>query len=153
MSERDDLLRPSLQASDAGQKAIYSTTAGYLTAFFGGPFAAIGMSALNAWRLGRLRADALAMVAALALTFTVFAFLLRPDAFGQPDLEITTRSIRLATRVLGLALFGAFWLLHKRYYRGMQLLGLPPPNPWPAAIACAAIDFAITMGLVAWVRS
>ncbi|MGE0031013.1 MAG: hypothetical protein AB7T20_07835 [Steroidobacteraceae bacterium] len=150
MSEREDLLRPSLQASDSGQKAIYSTTAGYLTAFFGGPFAAIGMGILNSWRLGRIRADALIIVAAIAAALAVFSFLLRPELFGQPELDVTTRNIRLVTRLLALALFGAFWLLHKRYYRGMQLLALAPPNPWPAAIACGSIDLLLTMALLAW---
>ena len=53
MTANDDLLRPSLEKTDAAHKSIYSTTTGYLTAFIGGPFAAIAMAAINSGRLGR----------------------------------------------------------------------------------------------------
>jgi hypothetical protein len=144
----NDLLQPSIGRVDSPQRAIYSATAGYLTAFFGGPFAAIGMAGLNAWRLGRLRTDALALAGGIALAVGLVAFLLRPELFGYQELEFAARDVRIASRVLALLLFGAYWLMHRRYYRGMQILGLEPPRPWPAAIACVAVNFAAMMLLV-----
>lgn len=139
----NELLQPSIAKVDGPQRAIYSTTAGYLTAFFGGPFAAIGMAGLNAWRLGRLRTDAPALAGGAALAVGLVVFLLRPDLFGQADLDFSTRDLRIGVRILALLLFGAFWFLHRRYYRGMQLLGLESPQPWPAAIACIVANFAL----------
>ena len=141
----NDLLRPSIGTVDSPQRPLYSATAGYLTAFFGGPFAATGMAGLNAWRLGRLRTDALALAGGMAIAIGLVAFMLRPDLFGRPEIDFATRDVRIGMRVLALLLFGAFWLLHRRYYRGMQFLGLEAPNPWPAAIACIAADIGLTM--------
>ena len=144
----NDLLQPSIGRVDSAQRPIYSVTAGYLTAFFGGPFAAVGMAGFNAWRLGRLRADALALAGGVAVAVGLIAFMLRPDLFGRADLEFATRDVRIASRALALALFGAYWFMHRRYYRGMRFLGLEPPRPWPAAIACVVADLAFMMLLV-----
>lgn len=144
----NDLLQPSIDRVASPHRAIYSATAGYLTAFFGGPFAAVGMAGLNAWRLGRLRTDMLGLAGGFAVAVGLSAFLLRPDLFGRADLEFATRDVRIASRALALALFGAYWFLHRRYYRGMQLLGLEAPRPWPAAIACVVADIALMMLLV-----
>ena len=71
----NDLLRPSIGTVDSPQRPLYSATAGYLTAFFGGPFAATGMAGLNAWRLGRLRTDALALAGGMAIAIGLVAFM------------------------------------------------------------------------------
>jgi hypothetical protein len=144
----DDLLRQSIGKVDNPQRPIYSATAGYLTAFFGGPFAAVGMAGLNAWRLGRLRTDALALAGCAALAVGLITFLLRPDLFGPADFGFSTRDVRIGARVLALLLFGAFWLLHRRYYRAMQLLGLEPPSPWLPAIACIVANVLLMMLLL-----
>lgn len=144
----NDLLQPSIGRVEASQRAIYSVTAGYLTAFFGGPFAAVGMAGLNARRLGRLRTDALALAGGIALAVGLIALLLRPELFGRGDLDFSARDVRIGSRVLALFLFGAYWLLYRRYHRGMKFLGLDPPRPWLAAIACIVADWTLTMLLI-----
>lgn len=139
----NDLLQPSIGQLSSPQRAIYSATAGYLTAFFGGPFAAVGMAGLNAWRLGRLRTDALALAGGAALATGSLSFLLRPDLFGWANLDFSMGDVRIGARVLGLLLFGAFWFLHRSYYRAMQFLGLEPPSPWLPAIACIFANIAL----------
>lgn len=139
MSTNDDLLRPSLDNPDTVQNAIYSTTAGYLTAFIGGPFAAITMAGLNSWRLRRLARDALPIISATALSVTLYALFIRPEWFGQVDFDVTMQNARLGARVYALMLFGAFWLLHKRYYRAAGLMGLKSPSPWVGGVACVLV--------------
>jgi len=148
----NDLLQPSIDRVDSPQRAIYSATAGYLTAFFGGPFAAVGMAGLNAWRLGRLRTDAMALAGGISVAVGLITFLLRPELFGRADLEFATRDVRIASRALALVLFGAYWLMHRRYYRGTRLLGLEPPKPWPAAVACIVTNLALMTLLVGLLR-
>ena len=150
MTADDDLLRPSIEKTDTAHKAIYSTTTGYLTAFIGGPFAAIAMAAANSVRLGRLARDALPLAAAVALSVGLYAFLARPEWFGQAGLEFAARNARLGARVFALLLFGAFWLLHKRYYRGAELMGLEQPNPWVGGIACVLVGTGATLLVYNW---
>src|SRR5688572_15243311 len=150
MTANDDLLRPSIEKTDAAHKAIYSTTTGYLTAFIGGPFAAIAMAAINSGRLRRLARDALPLVAAIAVSVGLYAFLARPEWFGQAGLDLTDRNARLGARVFALLLFGAFWLLHKRYHRGAEIMGLEQPNPWVGGIACVVFGTLATYLVIAW---
>jgi hypothetical protein len=150
MTTHDDLLQPSLNTADAQRKAIYSTTAGYLTAFIGGPFAAIAMAAINSGRLRRLARDAVPLAVAILLSIGLYAFFARPEHFAQAGLEFTDRSARFGARLFALLLFGAFWLLHKRYYRGAELLGLEQPNPWVGGIACVVFGTLATYLVNAW---
>lgn len=53
---REDLLQPTLGTAKPPE-AIYSARALFFTAFFGGPFAIIFLSALNARLLGHLNTD------------------------------------------------------------------------------------------------
>lgn len=150
MTANDDLLRPSLEKADGTRKAIYSTTTGYLTAFIGGPFAAIAMAAVNSGRLRRLTRDALPLAAAIALSIGLYSFMARPEWFGQAGLEFADRNARLGARIFALLLFGAFWLLHKRYYRGAELMGLEQPNPWIGGIVCVLVGTAATFLVNDW---
>lgn len=153
MTRPDDLLQPSLAQADQAQKATYSSTAGYLTAFIGGPFAAVTMAGLNSWRLRRLGRDALPLVAAVALSAGLSVWLMRPEWLGLAGVEISGTNARFAARVLALLLFGGFWLLHRRYYRGAELLGLERPNPWLGGLACVLVGLAVSLLLGRWLAS
>lgn len=152
MASTEDLLRPTLGKQATGQPAIYSTTTGYLTAFVGGPFAAIAMAALNSWRLRRLAIDALPLLAATALSVAVFLLFTHPELLGQTGVEFESRTERLWSRLFALIVFSAFWLIHRRYYRGMELLGLTPPNAWAGGIACVLMGTAVTL-FIDWVTA
>ena len=144
----DDLLKPTLDTGTVGQATIYSTTAGFATSFFGGPFAAITLTGINAWRLRRLAADALPLLGATALSVLVVLFIANPAWFGQPDLEFSRSATRLLHRAYALGLFGAFWLLHRRFYRGMAIMGLEAPNGWIIGIACVLLGVLMTSTLI-----
>ncbi len=75
----DDLLTPTL-SPDAGQApAIYSLTASALTAFFGGPFAVIALTAINSWRLDHVRRDIPILSLLVTATIGVLFLLVRAD--------------------------------------------------------------------------
>jgi hypothetical protein len=138
MESRDDLLQPSLTEDRTDATALYSATAGYVTSFFGGPIAAIAFAGVNSRRLGRLRADAPWLTGGLAL-FAValwWAFDGRYPASVQPWVQ---ENLRIAARGLGLLYFGAIYLLHRRHYRAMTMMGIESPNGWVVGFACGAI--------------
>lgn len=150
MTTNDELLQPSLEKHDETQKPIYSATAGYLTAFVGGPFAAIAMASVNSWRLRRLAADAVPLLAVTAVCVGILIFLLHPEWFGQESMHFERKDTRIWSRVFGLVVFSAFWLLHRRYYRGMELMGQEPPNAWIGGIGCILAGTAVTYLLTWW---
>lgn len=127
---RADLLRPSL-AQDKLAQAPYSTQAGFVTAFLGGPVAALMMAALNAHRLQRLPRDLSWIVAALmgvvgfeyGLTTSEGrnAMTLLQDWIGmKPQHTLTT--------MLGLLAFGLGSLAHGKQQRAATLIGLDRPK-------------------------
>ena len=138
MESRDDLLQPSLTDDRVDATAIYSATAGYVCSFFGGPVAAVAFAGVNSRRLGRLHVDAPWLIGGLAL-FAValwWAFMGRyPDTI-QPWVK---ENLRIAVRGLGLLYFGAIYLLHRRHYRAMTMMGIESPNGWGVGFACGAI--------------
>jgi hypothetical protein len=138
MESRDDLLQPSLTEDRVEATAIYSPTAGYVCSFFGGPIAAVAFASVNSRRLGRLPADLPWLIAALALFVIAlwWAFMGRyPDPL-QPWIQ---ENVEISVRVLGVVYFGAIYLLHRRHYRAMQMMGIESPNGWGVGFACAAI--------------
>lgn len=156
MSSKDDLLQPSLTAERADATAIYSAQAGFFTAFFGGPAAAIGMAGLNSWRLGRLQADAPLYLA----VFVVYAVAVW-WAFESPAKEMLVehlgrRGPQLVIRALALAAFGLFYLRHRSHYRNMEMMDIKPPNGWraglPMAIGGTLVTIALAMAIAGFNR-
>jgi hypothetical protein len=148
LSSLDELLKPTLEAGDGQQRAIYSTTAGYMTAFFGGPFAAIALTTLNSMRLKRLAADAWLLLGATLLSVLVTILLYRPQLLGQPDFALSDNMLRLLLRAYALGVFGAGYYVHKRYYRNMEVMGLQPPQAWAAGLGCIVVGVGVVAGLV-----
>lgn len=147
MTSVDELLKPTLETGAVGRTAIYSTTAGFTTAFFGGPFAAVALTAINSWRLRRLRMDVWPLLAAAALSVLAIWLIESPARFGQPDLELGATGQRLLQRAFSLGLFGLFWLLHRRYYRNMMVMGIEPPNGWVVGLGCAVFGVLLSATL------
>ncbi len=141
MESRDDLLQPSLTDARTDATTIYSATAGYVTSFFGGPVAALAFAAVNARRLGRLRADAPLLIGGLAL----FAAVISWAFMGPHPVEVQQQieeQLRIGVRALGLIYFGAIYLLHRRHYRTMAMMGIESPNGWGVGIACGILGVA-----------
>ncbi len=127
---KNDLLQPSLSASDATGVSIYSTAAGYIVSYFGGPLAAAIIALLNSFHLGRLHKD---------WPFGALALLAVPGYFkwlqvggGQRWLSavIGQWSIPYVYRLMGVLFFGLAYLMHRRYYRSMALIGVPARPGW-----------------------
>jgi len=56
---------------------------------------------------------------------------------------------RVALNVTGIALFGASYLLHRRSYRSMDLLGIEAPSGWGVGIA-AAVAGLLSVFTLSW---
>lgn len=145
---RAELLRPSLSGSDRLRRAPYSHQVGFLSAFFGGPFAAAGLLAVNAWRLDRLRRDASVIVVVAFAAFTFHAST-RPGGllfeWLQPLVQwLGPRTFVYVERLAALALFGIGAALHRREQRSVDLFGLPRPNGWIGGIAAIAGGIALS---------
>lgn len=153
MAERtDDLLRPTLGGARLA-KAPYSTTTMFLTAFFGGVFAAIAIVAVNAVRLERWRRDAVVLGLAAAL-YVAFLLALAWTEWGAAfRAELTAfagaRGLSYLSRALAIGVFGLGYVLHRTEQRSADLMGLERPNGWIAGIACIVggglAQFAVAM--------
>src|SRR5688572_9347605 len=64
-ASREDLLNPTLGEQARPAAAPYSVQATFFTGFFGGPFAAIALIAVNSTRLRRLGRDWIVLAACL----------------------------------------------------------------------------------------
>jgi hypothetical protein len=149
--EIDELLRPTLSPDITESPAIYSANALFLTAFFGGPFGLIGMAALNSQRLGRVRQEAGWLLLGLLLTIAFVAVVYRPGAstFGGLSQAGTGRVL---WRAFALLLAAGAYVMHRRFYRSMSLVGLESPSPWTAGIACCVAGAVAHAAVIALVR-
>ena len=153
-STREDLLRPSLSRPADVATAPYSSQAAFLTAFFGGPAAAVAMFSINSWRLGRAGRDAAAIALALAAYIGCMVFAQSPDL----GLAVKTELLRwlgpgiwtVMLRLIGLAIFLLALLVHRREQRSAELFGLVRPNPWIVGIGLIAFGWACDVGLARW---
>lgn len=148
----EDLLRPSLSPGHRKVR-LYSPTAMFYTAFFGGPVAALAFSTLNSKQLDRTKEDqlwyVLAGVGTLLWIFTTiyvarFTDVIPPDFLGGVE-----RTGRYIIRAFGLALWGGFYFMHRPFHRTNELVGAEPLNPWKPAIGCILVAMVIQGGAVA----
>ena len=137
--KENDLLTPSLQESTA--ESIYSVGALLAAAFFGGSVAVCIMATLNAYRLNSLRKDVVWLFLALATGLGILLM-----ALNHP--ESAQDTVRMVNRGTGLMLVGAFYILYKKQYRSMAVLGIKAPSPYAPVIAACLVSFALTIGLV-----
>jgi len=131
---RDRLLQPSLGRTDSLRAAPYSSAAGFVAAFFGGPFAAVLMFAMNTQRLGRWRKSGV-HVALGALLALLWLGLLPHLPTGQAAARAANELLgaggwRYVDRLFALLLFMAGYGLHRDAQRTADLFGLPRPNGW-----------------------
>jgi hypothetical protein len=134
---REELLKPSLSLTHV-TRAPYSVTTTFMTAFFGGPLAIIGMTALNAWRLGRLMRDALPLAIVLAAYFGLLWVMAQPEWGGVFLLAMekhTGVQTPIIFRFIALILCGLGYLLHRIEQRNADVSGMVRPNGWIAGIA------------------
>lgn len=115
------LLQPSLSGAGLAARAPYSKQMLLLSAFFGGPVAALLGFGLNVQQLALWRRDgwlfALACLAGLALW---------PWAASWSS---------VGTRLLALGLLGVGVWRHRREHAGADLMSMTRPNGWGPGVA------------------
>lgn len=137
---RPELLRPSLTPTDRIERAPYSLQTGFVSAFFGGPLAAVGMLVLNAVRMETLQRDAIWLGAAGLLGIGWVWLLIAAGADGAAWLAALAHWLGpnaggYLERLGGLLLFAGAAALHRREQRAADLFALARPNGWIAGIA------------------
>ena len=136
MADRNELLQPSLGSETSAATSIYSTTTGYLAAFFGGPLGGAAIALTNSWRLRRLARDWPLAIVALALTGGMAWWEQRAGGLAWLTSHFGSSGQRFAVRVVGIAMFAVIYLIHRRYYRNMEIMGIRPPSGWiPGIVA------------------
>ncbi len=146
-SRSDDLLSPSLDPDARPAAPIYSLQTGYLSSFIGGPIAASVIAGINAYRLRRLGRDAALLVGGVVASVALLWWEYR---LGGNDLLrqwFGASGPRIGLRAAGLAYFGVCYWAHRTAYRNMQIMGIEPPNGWPAGIAAVAVGLLTTIAL------
>jgi hypothetical protein len=143
MPSNHDLLKPEL--AEAGpNRSLYSPTALFLTAFWGGPLAVMALSALNSKRMVRLKKDAPCYIVFPAVLFTFYYFAITvPDGVhGLSWLDEYRRShpfYKHGPKALALIFWAVSHALHKKQHKAMQLLNIKPKSPWLAAVAASLL--------------
>ncbi len=148
-----DLLRPTL-SDYTRPPALYHTTGFALSAFFGGPVGAAIYSLANTTRLSRLRQDALIIIILTALALLIPVMLVRFgqfDAFADFAGMTPQRTGAILLRGLGLAIFGAIYLMHRRFFRSARVSGLKALPSWPVGIASVLCGWAANAALLMWI--
>ncbi len=134
------LLQPSLD--ERRFKPLYSTSAMFAAAFFGGGFAVVVVAAVNAHRLGRVRQDAVWLL--LGVAVTAASGWLAMDFLGFDN----TRERRVAALGTGFAMWGLFYVLHGKMHRAMQTFGTKPPKPYLLLVVAVVIALIMASVLV-----
>lgn len=139
------LLEPSLRG-EAPARPLYSIRAGFLVAFFGGPYAALIFASLNSRRAGRLTAD-LKWWLALGALWTGALWWMMPATLtsGPPALRFFVPSeLRVLVRICGLLTFGVVCLVHRALQRASTLREDAPPSPWLPGVGALLAALALT---------
>ncbi|MGH8221486.1 MAG: hypothetical protein ACREQZ_00800 [Woeseiaceae bacterium] len=127
----DSLLQPSLNRQQP--VSIFSPSALFATAFFGGALGVTVMAAMNSVRLRRVQRDlpilVLGPLSAVAVVFSAHHYYPGADA----------RDLRLAVRAAGLLCWLGFYAMHRMEYKAMNSMGLAPRRPWVAALISIAM--------------
>jgi hypothetical protein len=143
----NELLKPSLGSEASAATSIYSTTTGYLAAFFGGPIGGAAIALTNSWRLKRLGKDWPLALVAIALTVGMAWWEQRAGGLAWLTKQLGSSGPRFAVRVVGLAMFAVIYLIHRRYYRNMDMMGITAPKGYAPGIAAIIAGIAVMAAL------
>jgi hypothetical protein len=148
-TSRSDLLLPSLGRGQQGS-APYSTQAGFLVSFIGGPVAGLGMALINARRLNRLPRDMAWLLLALCAYVALEWWLTSPG--GVQWLQQVTHWLgrpprSLILTVLGLLSFGLSSLLHGQSQRQATVMGLDRPSGTRLGLGLVVLGSLVSFGV------
>lgn len=147
-ASREGLLQPSLDVEARPVAAPYSVQATFFTGFFGGPFAAIALLAVNSLRLRRQGRDwpvlGVCLLGAIFVGWVLHgpspAFTFIRDWLSS---VLGPSSVRYAYRLVALLIVGVGYLMHRREQRNAEIFGLTRPNGWVAGLLCIAGGLAL----------
>jgi hypothetical protein len=134
-------------------RSVFSVRATFFVAFFGGGFASVAFTALNAQRLGRLRRDRLLLLFG-ALFFGGFYFAVGYATAAGLSLPVVgvlsegERTVRTVGRILALGFSALAYLRHGASQRALNQAGRPSPSPWKAGLSCAALSVALSFSFL-----
>ena len=149
MTEKDsDLLTPTLSQDVGPAPAIYSPSVSALTAFFGGPFALIALTAINSQKLDRVERDLPALVAQFLATLLMLFLLVRAGDRSLLSFISLPDDRAMLIRTWALLLFVTSAVLHRRFQRNMSVSSTPRPNPGPAGLACVFLGSVFTQAVI-----
>jgi hypothetical protein len=146
-SSRDDLLQPVLGDTSSTSAAPYSVKTVFLTAFFGGPLAAVAILATNSYRLRRIYRDLPMLLLGVAL-FLISGWIIYRTSAGMVIRDWLTqtlgqRGIQYSFRLEALVIAAGGYLMHRQEQRTSDLLGLKRPNGWIGGLACLALGIVL----------
>lgn len=143
--QRSDLLTPVLSQGDGQAPSIYSLTVILLAGFFGGPFAVIFLTAVNAQLLGRFPRDMFALLLALVATLALLYALVHVNPAAVPSFIDLPADQSLLIRGWALLLFGVSAAMHGRAHRNLRVSSTPrPPHSLLAGLAAALLGLGAT---------
>lgn len=139
-----ELLRPSL-SHNAPRLAPYSQQTGFLTAFLGGPPAALLIAGVNAQRMGRLAKD-LPWLLALGIVYVAAEYTLFQTELGHDAANWirTVANWRVYHQLLSLLFFGVASLAHRREQRAATLMGADRPKGLWMGVLLIALGYVLT---------
>jgi hypothetical protein len=150
----EDLLRPTL--SDYRKPpALYGSTGFFVAAFFGGPVGAGIYAAANSWRLGRLWRDLPVIVALAAGAFLLLIVFNRIGFLDQLDVYLENSkgdSMPMLVRAMGIACFGAIYLMHRGYFRAARVSGANSLQGWVPGIVALVAGYASSIAFDKWIQ-
>lgn len=148
------LLTPVLE-SERMPVPAYSAGAHFFTAFFGGPFAIILFSALNAAHMGRSQKDAWRYVLAMIVSIGVISWIILGTQSGSGPAWLvglfdydTSRAVRIGGRAFGLMVWGVLWFPYRRYYKAAEMMGVEMKTPWIPAVSCIAAGLVLQLVMI-----
>jgi len=151
--DNDDLLRPTL--SEYRQvPALYSSTGFFLSSFFGGPVGAAIFGLCNSQRLNRLWHDMPVAIAAASAAF--FGVYLLQSGGQMPAIAALldaseSRTLEITLRAFALAVFGAIYLMHRRFFRAARVTGMEPLSSWVPGIASLLLGIWANSAFIRWI--
>ena len=148
----EDLLRPTLSNHER-TPSLYNSTGFFVSSFFGGPLGAAIYGGANSKRLGRLAADLPLLFGVTAVAFTLPYVLYEAgwlQALAATIGGSTTRNYGLIMRALGLATYGAIYVMHRRFFRAARVSGAGEIPGWVPGTVALVAGVAANAAYVSW---
>lgn len=149
----EDLLRPTLSDYERVPE-LYNSTGFFMSSFFGGPLGAAIYGGANSHRLGRLAKDLPMLMAVVAAAF-LLPYMLHEAGWLQRLAESiggrVARNYEIMMRALGLATYGAIYLMHRRFFRSARVSGAREIPGWVPGLAAVVAGYAANAAFVSWI--